>query len=219
MDAIRLIVELLEKESFEVLAIMVPGATLVCLVSAVRLSLWRGLTFPDFSNPIAFVLCAFIAGHALQGLGRLLYHRLRLERFLRDAREGVAVESLKRLVQAVLKQQMNLDVDAATAISICLSHVESRRTIYDKFTALRDMARGLATASLAAAGLVAASSRAAAYPGAGRVIGLGILGFLVFHELYLLFEHLPERSVCAQYLDSIGPPHSAHGGCKTQSDA
>jgi hypothetical protein len=127
----RTFLESLKGSLYDMLAIFIPGGLLVAAFRSC-------FGFPHDAWVVA--AAAWVAGLTAQGVGHLCS----------DAGERPAMPEAeakaRALASAVARRQINREIDDSLLLDFCLSRVEAKRAIYDKFTALKDTARGLLVA-------------------------------------------------------------------------
>jgi hypothetical protein len=205
MEPVKLLLETLERQTYELFAVFLPGATLLMIVAALRLRLWHDVGVPKPSDSLLFVVAALVMGRIVHGVANLAFVRGGLARLLQSRQDEQREEALEVQVISQLQTRGIFVVDSETAVGICLSHLESRRAAYDKFIALTDMAREMAVALLIGTIAISVGSGRSDYPGAGLLIGGGLVGCIAFGQLYTVFQPLPRRIVYTQYLDVVFP--------------
>jgi hypothetical protein len=131
VEALKSLTDSLKVTVYELFAILFPGALL--------LEIARHMGFlPIKMEPLAYAGAAYATGLALQGLAAW---RL-------GAREGAWKASYKghghaKAAAMEWAKTIRPGIQTSELLSYALSRSESRRGVYDKFVALRDMARGL----------------------------------------------------------------------------
>jgi hypothetical protein len=152
VDALRALIESLKLTAYDLLAVLLPGAILLRGLGGIFPggplggvgAAGAGTLVPD---ALSFGALAFTAGLVLQGAGGL-------------AVRGRPHPDVLQTAKALIKRRYDLDLPDGLVFDFCLSKIEARRGVYDKFVALRGMARALAVAAavLGAAGVFAAGT-------------------------------------------------------------
>jgi len=149
VDALRALIESLKLTAYDLLAVLLPGAILLRGLGGMFPAAQLGAAGagPLVPDALSFGALAFTAGLVLQGAGGLLVRGRPQPELLRAARE-------------VIKSRYGRELPDGLVFDFCLSKIEARRGVYDKFVALRGMARALtvASAALGVAGVIAAGT-------------------------------------------------------------
>ena len=202
MDALRALIESLKLTAYDLLAVLLPGALLLRglggMFPAAQLGLFgaagASALVPD---GLSFAALAFTAGLVLQGAGGRLV-------------PGKPQPELVAAAREVIKSRYGRDLPDGLVFDFCLSKIEARRAVYDKFVALRGMARALAVAAgvLGVAGVFASGSwtlRALAFF-AALLCGTSLLA------LHRHYAPLGERALVGLFIagesQALGPPAS-----------
>jgi hypothetical protein len=179
VEALRSLVESLKLTAYDVLAVLLPGAVCVRGLGLLLDGTAAGKALLGLEGLQLFTL-AFTSGLVLQGAGGLLLR-------------GRPQPELLLLARELIERRYGAQVPERLVLDFCLSKVEGKRGVYDKFVALRGMARGLSVAALVlgAAGVFASAS-------AAGMAFAAVLGLLCAGSLYSLHRHyapLGERAV------------------------
>jgi hypothetical protein len=152
VDALRALIESLKLTAYDLLAVLLPGALLLRGLGGMFPSAQLGLLgaagastlIPD---ALSFGALAFTAGLVLQGAGGRLV-------------PGKPQPELVQAAREVIKSRYGRDLPDGLVFDFCLSKIDARRAVYDKFVALRGMARALTVAAgvLGVAGVFAADT-------------------------------------------------------------
>jgi len=193
LEALKALFEALKTTTYGVTAILLPGAAVLELLK------W---TTPLYSVTIGFVAytgTAFICGAAVQGVASVLFSMP----VLRKLTEPKGGHDGERHAQRILEEKLGEKIELARVLDLCLSAVDAKRDIYDKFVALRDMSRGLAlTSLLAAAVLVIRHHSDLGSARYGLSLTFSVLGAVGFVERYRRFSPLGRQAVYAQFIAS-----------------
>jgi hypothetical protein len=210
LETLKGLIETAKATTYELLALLLPGGVILAVLERTH-----GATIP--SGTIGSIAAAYAFGTVLQAIGDFILKRKKiagwLERDKSDWRltEAYALGMVAKRLPAVPKGAM---------LDICLTQLGARRTIYDKFIALRDTARGLAFATVVTAVLVIVDEWDMLTTGAtwcvivkiGGAIALGTMLFLAFLQRYARFHPLAHQVVYGQFLATqldakdSGPP-------------
>lgn len=194
MDSIKGLLELAKNYAYELLALVLPGAILVAAAG-------DAFDMQPLGNSIGFLVAGYATGVALQGAASAVVHKL----WKSAAQPDIAVE---KLVAAELAGDLGAEAPMSCALDFCLSRLGADRTVYDKFIALRDTARGLAIAAPVSAGLFIWGHWSFLWTGS-RLTGLVRLGLVLLaaslvslatFSRYRRFAPLAKNAVFGQYL-------------------
>lgn len=188
--------------TYEVLAVLLPGAVALFGLERAGVTFWVGGTIQNLG-------AAYVVGTIVQAIASAVTripcvrHHLATDSPIVRSAQDVAV----RLIQRRLEQELPVGVD----FDVCLSRVESTRHVYDKFIALRDTARGLVVASVLGGSVVIGSRWKDLVGGAplavvGRLVALlaGTLILLgVLTSRYSRFASLARQAVYGQCIASF----------------
>jgi hypothetical protein len=140
MDEIKGILESLRASAYNLAALLLPGAL---LLEIVQRAFALGALIP-WSQPVPYAVAAYATGFVLQGVSCRLFARpvlrkaVALADLTRERDEAVAAARA-----LVLRRYEVEDVPAASVVDIALTRAADKREVYDKFVAMRDMARAL----------------------------------------------------------------------------
>lgn len=151
MEIIKAFADTFKITIYEILAILLPGTTAIEVIRRVVLG-------PDARPPgtLVYILVAYIAGITAQGfcaflvdLGKPIKQRWRARRRApaqevapADAKPGDDEEVIE-VASALARSRLGFAVPKAALLDFCLTRIDARRTIYERFVAMRDMARGV----------------------------------------------------------------------------
>jgi hypothetical protein len=189
VESLRSLVDALKLTAYDLLAVLLPGALAVRGLSAifpdVRVaSPGAGPLVPD---ALAFTALAYAAGLVAQGAGGLVSRGRTPPELLEEARK-------------VIRERYRRELPDALVLDFCLTKLEGRRGVYDKFVALRGMARALVVTSA-----VLGVARAAVSASPDTAIAVLLATALVCGALLALYRHyapLGARAVVGMFVAS-----------------
>jgi hypothetical protein len=163
VDSIKGIFESLKLTLYEWMAVLLPGIAGVECIRLLLLPIHNvlpGSTKPGdelaifgATNVVAYLVVAYLAGLAFQGLSSILvgkpvaYVLKQMEPEAKAPRPPGSKEQALKLARSLLRE----DLPEELLVSFCLSRVDVKRTVYDRFTTLRDMCRALTLVAAIAA--------------------------------------------------------------------
>jgi hypothetical protein len=205
--------------TYELLALLLPGAVVLA-------ALMHTTGFGSPFGAIGEIAICYIIGTVLQAFADYLLKRKPIRRWTESEKTDwkVAQAYALRLIQRRLSA-----APSEATLDICLTHVGARRSVYDKFMALRDTARGLAFATLVSAALViwdewsqliAGSTPYAALKVSAVIVLVAII-FLAFVQRYARFQPLAQQAVYGQFIATQldASYEAAHDGHQAVKDA
>lgn len=186
MEQLKSLIESFKLGVYDLLAVLLPGAAVVEGV-AIALDLGDAL-----AKQSGFLVAGaiFVVGLFLQAIAAS-YRPLVAHPSVEEMRDRV-----KKVIDGKLR---GLDLPRSELLNYCLSTIESRRAVHDKFVALRDMTRGLA---VAAAVVCVALLFGRPLPLAGRAYAVVVSAAVVWllWTRYRTFAPLAELAVYSQFL-------------------
>lgn len=192
MESLRALIDTLKLTAYDLLAVLLPGALLVrgfgLLFPGAQIgSPGAGPLVPD---ALAFTVLAYAAGLTAQGAGGLVSRRRTSPELLLVAKKLIAERYGRALPDGLV-------------IDFCLTKLEGRRAVYDKFVALRGMARALVV-------VAAALGVARAALGQGPEERLAVLAAtsvvcLSLRALYLHYAPLGDQAVVGMFIANESP--------------
>jgi hypothetical protein len=198
MDTLKTFMETLKLTLYEILALLLPGAI---LVEAARELPQRPLTVNTTNSTgiIYFLVLSYVGGLAAQGITNLIFRRV--PNLLRTGHLSTIPPKRKQPLEAharakrVVEKLIGTKVDDEFVEGYCLSSLSTSRA-YDRFLALRDMARALFLAFPVAWWVFASGAH---WPLASKFIGVlaGTIGFL---ERYFRFDRAADEALFTQFL-------------------
>lgn len=208
MEPLKTLLDSAKATTYELLALLLPGGVVLLSVTSAF-----ALAVPG--DVLGYVAGAYVVGLALQGVGDFLFRRRPLSKVVSDPPSW---QPMQRYALGLIKKKLDDHVPEQAALDICLTHVEARRNVYDKFIALRDTVRGLAIATVPAtvlflyarwSTLTAGGAAIAVFRVAGVVVVGGLL-LLAFVERYGRFHPLAPQVVYGQFIATqlAEPPKS-----------
>ena len=193
IEALRSLIETLKLTGYDLLAVLLPGALLVrgfgLLFPGAQIgSPGAGPLVPD---ALAFTVLAYAAGLVAQGAGGLV------------SRRRTAPEPLE-MAKKLIVERYGRTLPDGLVIDFCLTKLETRRAVYDKFVALRGMARALVVAA-------GALGVARAALGQGLEERLAVLAATAvvcvsLRALYLHYAPLGDHAVVGMFIATESPP-------------
>lgn len=198
LETLKGLLDSAKATTYELLALLLPGGVVLgALEHATELAIPFGT--------IGAIAAAYIFGTVLQAIADFLLKRERIKKRLHGdppvwtTSHDYALGLIQRKLSAAPKD---------ATLDVCLTHVGSRRTVYDKFVALRDTARGLAFATLITAALVIVAEWSTLASGpwwaaTARIAGSIVLAigvFLAFIQRYSRFHPLALQAVYGQFI-------------------
>lgn len=199
MDFLTKIFNILKNWFYELLAVLVPGSVLVAVLPGV-ISVQNAAL--KFSISEALVIFAYVAGILSQGLSDLVTRRLDPPRATN--KDYKTCNTLREQVAGLVNQKLSaatVQVPIEAVLGICLTHVDTKREVYDKFLALRDMSRGLMVSVVAAAAILLWRSYASLEP--WQVAGVAALALgaaVAFYNRYRRYQPLAEQALYEVFL-------------------
>jgi hypothetical protein len=198
LETLKGLLDTAKATTYELLALLLPGGVILAVLEGTC-----GITIPF--GTVGAVAAAYVFGTVLQAVADYILKLGKVASRIKIAKDDYqptadyALQVIQKRLQAVPKQ---------ATLDICLTQVGARRTIYDKFIALRDTARGLAFATVIAAVLVihdkwsvlSSGSTSWAVAKIGGAIVLAIALFLAFIQRYARFHPLAHQAVYGQFL-------------------
>jgi hypothetical protein len=212
VESIKGIVESLKVTLYEWLGIFLPG---LCAVESVRVVLLpiknvvpgsprpdSGASLFDPTSVVAYLVLAYIAGLAVQGLSALVLEKL-IGRFFPSP-----VSEDRQAARAVANALVKGDLPEDLLVSFCLSRVDTKRSAYDRFLALRDMTRALVLISAATGIEVLAADTRRVAPNHKVWLALGcLLATAGFLERFIRYRPLPNQALFGLFLSAeLTPP-------------
>jgi hypothetical protein len=201
MVAAKSITESLKVSLYEVLALLFPGAF---VLEALERTNTR-FAFLGDASALAYAGLAYAVGLALQGLCALLGAG-RLEALSSKKSENHA--RAERAARAKMTSMLGTQPEPPL-LDFALSRVGSARAVYDKFVALRDMARGLAFAALVALFALYVADAAVVQPWHYAVVVLALAGFT---QRYWAYAPLAGRLHAVRRAGDPGHRHARRRG-------
>jgi len=201
MDTLKAFMETLKLTLYEILAVLLPGAILVEAARKVP----PGLLTVNTTNStgiIYFLVLSYVGGLAAQGITNLIFRRV--PNLLRTGHLSTIPPNRKQPLEAHARAKSVVEelfgtkvkvVDDEFAAGYCLSSSTSHAA-YDRFLALRDMARALFLVFPVAWWVIA---HGANWPLAVKSIGL-LLGTIGFLERYFRYDRAAEEALFTQFL-------------------
>jgi hypothetical protein len=198
MDFISKVFNILKSWFYELLAVLVPGSVIMAV--------WPwSITVQEhikLSSTESLVVFAYIAGILSQGIGDLVTRRIDPPRASnKDYKTCNALrEQVARLVGRKLSAAQ-VQVPDTALLGICLTHVEAKREVYDKFLALRDMSRGLMVAAVVVGALTLRERYDVLQAWQLAVIAALCVGSAVaFYNRYRRYQPLAEQALYEIFL-------------------
>jgi hypothetical protein len=208
VETIKALFDALKTTTYGVTAVLLPGATVLELLR--RITPLNSLVV----GAVGYVAAAYVCGSAVQGVASVLFGLP----LLRRAGAGVQTQSAEEHARRILELRLGEKIDRDRVLDLCLSAVETRRDVYDKFIALRDMSRGLALAAVIAAAVIAILHHgdllSVRY---GLALAISLLAVTGFVDRYRRFAPLGRQVIYAQFIVAqtrLTPPSP-----RTASDA
>jgi len=198
LETLRGLLETAKATTYELLALLLPGAIILAALERTC-----GILIPF--DTIGTITTAYIFGMVLQAIADFVLKRKRIAKWIQSEKPTwkPSADYALRLIQKKLEA-----APAEATLDVCLTQVGARRSIYDKFIALRDTARGLAFATVVTAALVivdewdaiTSGSRPYAVAKVAAAILFAIVMFLAFIQRYARFYPLANQAVYGQFL-------------------
>lgn len=140
MEDLKTLIETLRTSAYTTLALLMPGALLLeCLRRAADI----GVLLP-WTQPVPYLAAAYVAGFTLQGLSSRVFKWAWVQRLAADAHLRSELDAATVSARALITKRYAIDdVPVGSVIDIALTKAADKREIYDRFTAIRDMSRGL----------------------------------------------------------------------------
>lgn len=198
LETLKGLLDTAKATTYELLALLLPGGVILAVLGGTC-----GITIPF--GTVGAIAAAYVFGTVLQGVADYVLKREKIAGWIKSDKADsqttadYALQVIQKQLQAVPKE---------ATLDICLTQVGARRTIYDKFIALRDTARGLAFATVIVAVLVirdqwsvlSSGSTGCAVAKVGGAVVLAIALFLAFIQRYARFHPLAHQVVYGQFL-------------------
>ena len=210
MDTLRALFDLLKNNAYEVLAILLPGAMVVEVLkrlfdkadAALRVLLTG-------KAELKYIGLIYVLGTVLQGLMRIITDSDWFRKLV--LRQGPAAEALRAGAAEAIQLSFTGDPSASTrarvTVAVALSKMEDKRSVYDKFTALRDMARGVCAAmvvSTVSLSLAFGLTDLKFFDGGGALAAF-VLGAVGSLWAYRRYAPLADEAICSQVIASKLP--------------
>jgi hypothetical protein len=198
LETLKSLLDAAKATTYELLALLLPGAVVLAVLECTC-----GVTMPF--GTVGAIAAAYVFGTVLQAVADFVLKLEKVASWIKIDKDDY--KPTKAYALQVIQKRLQAAPEAAT-LDICLTQVGARRTIYDKFIALRDTARGLAFATPIAAVLVICDEWPVLWGGwtacsiakvAGAVL-LSIVLFLAFIQRYARFHPLAHQAVFGQFL-------------------
>lgn len=140
MEHLKSLFEALKSSAYSLAAILLPGALLLELVRRI----FHLMAVIPWDPPVPYVVLAYVVGFVLQGAASWVFSWKRLDRILTDEEALTRKTNVIASAQSLLEKKYEVgSVPESSVIDIALTRASVHREVYDKFTALRDMARSL----------------------------------------------------------------------------
>ena len=182
MDSLRGLIDSFKLTAYDLVAVLLPGALLVYGLGLAAA--------PVPGGPLAALIVCYFAGLVAQGASGLLSRRRTPPELLQEARKLILERYGRALPDWLL-------------IDFCLTKLEGRRSIYEKFVALRGMARALSLSALIVGIPRIAQARTLEARGLAAVATALVAGSL--YALYRHYAPLADRSVVGMFVAAESP--------------
>ncbi|MDY7227714.1 hypothetical protein [Hyalangium rubrum] len=196
MDLLTKIFAVLKTWFYEILGVLVPGSLIAAFWP------WNlfALEYLQPSEPLVFIVFAYVAGLFSQGLVDYFTRQFVPPRDSNPAYETCNL--LQVQVEQLMKKKLpDVQLPRQALLGICLSHVESKREVYDKFLALRDMSRGLMGASLLAGALLLWQKRDTLTPWQSAGIAVfSVCAAVAFYNRFRSYQPAAEQALYEMFL-------------------
>ncbi|NBC39888.1 hypothetical protein [Corallococcus exiguus] len=198
MDFISKVFNVLKSWFYELLAVLVPGSVIMAI--------WPwGVTLQrhiNLSSTESLVVFAYIAGILNQGVGDLVTRRIDPPRAAN--KDYKTCNALREQVARIVGQRLSaaqVQVPDSALLGICLTQVEGKREVYDKFVALRDMSRGLMVAAVVG-GAITLGERYNSLQAwqVAAIIALSVGTAVAFYSRYRRYQPLAEQALYEVFL-------------------
>ncbi len=215
MEGVKILIDSVKSTTYELLALVLPGAILLlAALSAV------GVTLPG--GTVVLLGASYAAGMALQGIGDFLFKRSPLKKL---AEVPAKWKETQVYALRLINRRLDHPIPDWAVLDVCLTRVEARRTVYDKFTALRDTARGLAVVTPILAGLLLRIYWSQLTVGSlwlviaklAAMLATTASVFMAFAQRYTRFHPLAQQVVYGQFIAlEIGESPRTTGGVEAR---
>lgn len=232
MDSIKAIFESLKLTLYEWMAVLLPGMAGIECIRLLLLptkNVLPGSTPPDNSvaifgatNVIAYLVVAYLAGLVFQGLssvlvGKTVDYVLKLNdaearapcpQGRKEAEEKAPPPPASRdQALRLARSLLNEDLPEQLLVPFCLSRLDVKRTVYDRFTALRDMCRALTlVAAIAALAVLFADGSRVPSGYKGPLFIAAALGTVGLCERFIRYRPLANEALFGLFLSNEIPP-------------
>lgn len=204
MEALKELLDSLRSSVYTILSLLLPGSIIVYLAQSLLPERFR---LPP--RVAGFLVAAYVAGLAAQGFGGVVPSLVkRIMKAIRkyrkkdgqDAKPKSADDETEAFVKGIIDKNLGTSIPASTTFNVTLSSVHDHREVYDRFTALRDMCRGLIVASVIALIVLLVRRKefsSGVFWGAIAVLVAAAAGL---NERYIRFSPLPRQIVFGQFI-------------------
>lgn len=204
MDYLKTLLEALRASAYSLAALILPGAF---LVEVVRRAFGIEGAVP-WDPPVPYITCAYVAGFTLQGVSSRMFG---WQLFRKATTNDSSVKDKDQAIEtarALLAKRYDVDnLPPPSVVDVALTKAGEHREVYDKFTALRDMSRSLATVfavMTVAAGvrlvLSSASGNGLMIRECAAALVVGIVGFWGTVDRYRRLQTLPEKAIAGVFV-------------------
>lgn len=150
MDKVQPLIDSVKSLAYELLALLLPGATLLVLGQY-----FAGTPVPPSAVP--WIGAAYVLGLALQGggawLGRTRGARVLIGGYVDQ------VSSAEQRAKEIVTTDFGASIASEHLLDVAITRAQPHRQVYDKFLALTDTTRGLALVMVLAVGLACYGAR------------------------------------------------------------
>lgn len=140
VENIAPIIDAVRSSVYSLAAILLPGA----LWLEVFRRTFRLEAVISWTPPIPYLALAYVVGFVLQGISSRVFLWKRIEQHVKDDGAKAELQEVSKTVQGIIVKRYDCDnIPITSTINVALTKANAHREVYDKFTALRDMARSL----------------------------------------------------------------------------